>query len=88
MIVIDKQNCIIKVETLLEQQETYRYISADPNNKQKNKLINPSKDLKARGDIGEKHLQGDIPTGASSLKFYGLPKIHNKDILIIPIVVQ
>ena len=40
LVVLDKQDYLQKVENFLEQWNTYRPISSDHPNKQKNKLIN------------------------------------------------
>ena len=39
-VMLDKHDYISKMEDLLEQSDTYRTLPADPNNKQKDKLIN------------------------------------------------
>ena len=49
MVVLDGHDYIQKVENLLEQKNTYRTISVDPSNTQKNKLINLLKCMKAEG---------------------------------------
>ena len=61
-------------------------IKTDPTNKLKNKLINLLKKIKAEGGITEHLYKKMYPTGAVAPKFYGLPKIHKRDIPLRPIV--
>ena len=42
--------------------------------------------MKGKGDIDENTYKRVYPTGASAPKFYGLPKIHKKDVPLRPIV--
>ena len=46
----------------------------------KNKLINLLKKTKAEGGITDQLYKKMYPTGAVAPKFYGLPKIHKRDI--------
>ena len=62
-----------KAQKLLEDGGTYKEIKTDPTNKLKNKLIN----------LLYKKM---YPTGAVAPKFYGLPKIHKRDIPLRPTV--
>ena len=55
-------------------------------NKLKNKLINLLKKIKAEGGITDQLYKKMYPVGAVSSKFYGLPKIHKRDIPLRPIV--
>ena len=52
----------------------------------KNKLFNLLKRIKAEGGINESLYKKMYPTGAVPPKFYGLPKIHKRDIPLRPIV--
>ena len=72
-----------KAEDLLNQQ-TYKIIPTDPTIKQKNKLINLLKNITAEGGIDETTYIRMFPTGAGSLKFYGLPKIHKAGVPLRP----
>ena len=86
LVVMDRSDYIRKAKELLNDTNTYRTIQSDPANKLKNKIINILKKIKV--DTG---LQGNIyrimyPTGASSPKFYWLPKIHKKIVSLRPIV--
>ena len=86
LVVIDKKDYIQKMNQLLEDKNTYRPLKMDPTNKQKNRLINILRRIKSEGRL-EKHTYKKMyPTGASSPKLYGLPKIHKKDIPLRPIV--
>ena len=74
-----------KAEDLL-QQPTYQPIPTDPTTKYKNKLISMLKSIMAEGSISEAVYKKLYPTGAGSLKFYGLPKIHKEGMPLRPIV--
>ena len=58
----------------------------DPTNKQKNRLINILRSIKSEGRLEDHTYKKMYPTGASSPKPYGLPKIHKKNIPLRPIV--
>ena len=53
---------------------------------QKNKLISLLKSIKAEGGIDETTYKKLYPTGATTPKYYGLPKVHKKDTPLRPIV--
>ena len=63
MVVLDKQDYIIKAQDLLVQWATYRPIVADPTNKHKKQLINALQTIKAEGGIGNKTYKRLYPTG-------------------------
>ena len=73
-------------QKLLEDWGTYREIKTDPTNKLKNKLVSLLKKMKAEGGISDQLYKKMYPTGAVAPKFYGLPKIHKRDIPLRPIV--
>ena len=75
-----------KAQEVLEDWRTYKEIKTDPTNKLKNKLINLLKKIKVEGGITEHLYKKMYPTGAVSQKYYGLPKIHRRDISLRPIV--
>ena len=56
------------------------HIPTDPTGKHKNRLINILKSMKAEHGMSENTYKMMYPTGASAPKFYGLPKIQEKDI--------
>ena len=63
LVVMNKEDYIKKAEDLLNQP-TYKLISADPTNRQKTKLINLLKNIKAEGGINEETCKRMYPTGA------------------------
>ena len=85
LVVIDKQEYIKKAEDLL-QESSYKKITDDPTAKLKNKLISILKKIKADGGLKDDLYRRLYPTGAVSLKFYGLPKIHKPGIPLRPII--
>ena len=58
----------------------------DPTNRQKNRLINILRSIKTEGRLEDHAYKKMNPTGASSPKLYGLPKIHKKNTPLRPIV--
>ena len=84
LVVIDKDEYIKKAEELLKEN-TYKKIAEDPTPKQKNKLINILRNIKAEEGLKEVYRRL-YPTGAGSPKFYGLPKIHKSGIPLRPII--
>ena len=86
LVVIDKKEYIQKMQTLLEDKNTYRPLKMDPTNRQKNRLINILRSIKSEGRLEDHIYKKMYPTGASSLILYGLPKIHKKNIPWRPIV--
>ena len=83
---MDKEEYNKKVQELLEDGGTYKILKADLPNKMKNKLISLLKKIKAEGDINDNLYKKMYPTGAVPPKFYGLPKVHKRDIPLGPIV--
>ena len=85
IVVMDKEEYTRKAEELLSQP-SYKNIPTDPTNKYKNKLITLLKKIKTEGGIDEATYRRLYPTGASPLKFYGLPKVHRSGMPFRPIV--
>ena len=69
-----------KAQELLEDGGTYKEIKTDHTNKLKNKLINLLRKIKAEGGITDQLYKMMYPTRAVAPEFYGLPKIHKRDI--------
>ena len=86
LVVIDRQDYIRKTKEPLEDMNTYRPIQFDPTNKLKTKLINTHKKIKADTGMNDNIYRRLYPTGASSPKCYGLPKIHKEDIPLRTII--
>ena len=85
LVVMDREEYITKDQELLDQPE-YKSIPNDSTMKYKNKLISILKSIKAEGGINEVTYRRLYPTGASSPKFYGLPKVHKQGMPLRPIV--
>ena len=73
-----------KAQKLLEDRGTYKEIKTDPTNKLKNKLVSLLKKIKAEGGISDQLYKKMYPTGTVAPKFYGVPKIHKRDIALRP----
>ena len=86
LVIMDKPDYNTKAQELLDDKKTYKEINADPTNKLKTKRISLLKKIKAEGGIEEQLYKKMYPTGAVATKFYGLPKIHKRDIPLRPIV--
>ena len=86
LVVIDRTEYIRKARDLLQDTSTYRTIKGDPTSRLKNRLITILKKIKAESGIQDNTYKKMYPTGASPPKFYGLPKIHKKNIPLMPIV--
>ena len=71
--VMNKERYIMQAENVLNQP-TYKILSVDSTNRQKNKLINLLISIKAEDGISEETYRRLYSTGAGSPKFYGLPK--------------
>ena len=85
LVVMDREEYIKKAEDLLKE-DTYKIITDDPTNKQKNKLIQLLKKVKAEGGINGESYRKMYPTGAGIPKFYGLLKVHKAGVPLRPIV--
>ena len=86
LVVIDRTDYIRKAKDLLQDTSTYRTIKGDPKSRLKSRLINMLKKIKAESGMQDNTYKKMYPTGASPPKFYGLPKIHKKNIPLKPIV--
>ena len=80
LVVIDTVDYIRKAKEILEDTNTYRVIHTDPTSRLKNKLINILRRTKAATGMQDNIYKKICPTGVSPPKFYGLPKIHKKNI--------
>ena len=79
LVVMDREEYERKSEDLLNQP-THRVLPSDPTTKQKNKLIAILKNIKSEGGINDNTYRKLYPTGASTPKYYGLPKVHKRDV--------
>ena len=86
LVVIDKIDYIKKAKELLQDTSTYRTIQGDPISRLKNRLINILKKVKAESGMQDNIYRKMYPTGTSPPKFYGLQKIHKKNIPLRSIV--
>ena len=88
LVVMDKTDYIRKIRELLEDTNTYRPLNMDPTIKQKGKLINILRRIQTESGIEDTTYRRMYPTGASSHKLYGLPKIHKENNPLRPIVLS
>ena len=86
LVVMNRSDYIKKMKELLEDTSTYRPLNMDPTNKQKSKLINMLRRIKIESGIEDTTYRKMYPTGPSSPKVYGLPRIHKKNNPLRPIV--
>ena len=85
LVVMDMKDYIEKSEELLSKS-TYKILPSDPTTRYKNKVIAVLKSIKTEGGIQENAYRRLYPTGASSPKYYGLPKVHKTGIPLRPII--
>ena len=86
LIVMARVDYIKKAKELLEDTNTYRTIQTDPTSRLKYKLVNIFRKIKAETGMQDNTYKKMYPTGVSPPKFYGLPKIHKKNIPLRPMV--
>ena len=86
LVVIDTVDYIRKAKEVLEDTNTCRVIHTDPTSRLKNRLISILRRTKAATGMQDNIYKKMYPTGVSPPKFYGLPKIHKKNIPLRPIV--
>ena len=76
---MDRSDYTKKMKELLDDNNTYRPLKMDPTNRQNNRLNNILRSIKTEGRLEENIYKKMYPTGPSSPKLYGLPKIHKKN---------
>ena len=85
-VVLDKTEYDSKIEAILSDSKTYEPLKKDPTNIIKNKFLNIIKPWKKNNQISKRLYKQIYPTAEQPPKFYGLPKIHKKDVPLRPIV--
>ena len=85
MVVMDKEDYILKAEELLAQP-AYRKLDKDPTNRIKAKLITKLRTVKKDIRLDEGTYKVMYPTSCVPPKFYGSPKIHKTGTPLRPIV--
>ena len=85
---MDKTEYITKCEALLQDHLVYQHLSKDTSQTIHKELIKNLQDYKSNNLISETEYTLLRPHGSNSpaTKFYGLPKIHNNNIPMCPIV--
>ena len=76
MVIMGKQEYINKVNTLLQDTNTYKVLNKDPTTSLKNKLITTLRSIKQTGALSINKYKQLYPTTRVPPKLYGLPKIH------------
>ncbi|XP_068720437.1 uncharacterized protein [Montipora capricornis] len=85
-VILNKQDYHNKVKALLDDTNTYEKLTSDPTRAIKNKLIQTLKEWRKEERIPNYLYNQLYPTAENVPKFYGLPKIHEKDVPLRPIV--
>ena len=85
-VILNKQDYHNKVKALLDDTNTYEKLTSDPTRAIKNKLIQTLKEWRKEERIHNYLYNQLYPTAENVPKFYGLPKIHKKDVPLRPIV--
>ncbi|XP_072033573.1 uncharacterized protein [Amphiura filiformis] len=87
VVVLDTVEYQQKCEQLLGDTTTYTNLGTkDPTTKYKKQLVSVLQELGNEGAINRDEYRKLYPTTESPPKFYGLPKVHKKDIPLRPIV--
>ena len=76
---MDRRDYTQKMLKLLDDNNTYRPLKMDPTNKQKNRLIIILIRIKTEARLEKNIYKRTYPTGTSSPKLYGVPKIHKEN---------
>ena len=85
-VILNKQDYHNKVKALLDDTNTYEKLTPDPTRAIKNNLIQTLKKWRKEERIPNYLYNQLYPTAENVPKFYGLPKIHKKDVPLRPIV--
>ena len=85
MVVMDKEEYVIKAQELLAQT-AYRLLPRNPTNKINAQLITKLRTIKKDNSIEEGMYKAMYPTGCIPPMFYGLPKIYKKGNPLRPVV--
>ena len=83
---MNKQDYNTKAENLLDDQTTYSKLKKDPTREFKQKLVAILSRLEQQKVITTQQRLHLYPTSEDPPKFYGLPKVHKKDMPLRPIV--
>lgn len=87
VVILNNEEYHRKCEQLLSDTNTYKNLGKkDPTNKYKKELISVLLEIEKEGGINRVEYRQLYPTTETPPKFYGLPKIHKKDIPLRPIV--
>ena len=74
MVIMDKQDYTNKAQALLQDTNTYKVLSKDPNTRLKNKLIQTLKDIKQSGGLSDEKYKKLYPTSSVPPSFMASPK--------------
>ncbi len=85
-VVLDKEEYVEKVNTMLADRKTYEELPSDPTPKYKRKLVSMLTDLKKEGKITESKYKELYPTAENVPRLYCTPKIHKAGTPLRPIV--
>ncbi len=85
-VVLDRNDYVEKVNTMLVDTKTYEDLPSDPTPKYKRKLIATLTDLKKEGKITEAKCKELCPTAENVPRLYCTPKIHKPGTPLRPIV--
>jgi hypothetical protein len=75
-----------KAHVLLEDKKTYLPLPKDPTSKFSARLVKLLQSLRACGELSPERYRRLYPSSADVPRFYGLPKVHKKDVPLRPIV--
>ena len=85
-VIMEREEYRQKIKQLLDDRKTYLPLKKDPTSRYTTKLVDILKRLKAEGELDQQLYWRLYPTASDVPKFYGLPKVHKKDVPLRPIV--
>ena len=86
VVILDRKDYINKMETILNNSETFIQLDEDPTIYKEDKLQKKLLHLKNAGFLTDAEYKYVRPVGSQPGKAYGLPKIHKQGIPLRPII--
>ncbi len=86
VVVLNTKDYQQKATALLSDTKTYKILPKDPTTQYTSKVVSVLKDIKLTGAFEERTYRQLYPTSCVVPRFYGLPKVHKRDVPLRPIV--
>eukprot|EP00745_Piridium_sociabile_P023274 TRINITY_DN36277_c0_g1_i5.p1 TRINITY_DN36277_c0_g1~~TRINITY_DN36277_c0_g1_i5.p1 ORF type:complete len:152 (+),score=32.10 TRINITY_DN36277_c0_g1_i5:578-1033(+) len=85
-VVMPKGEYYDKAHLLLEDTNTYQALKKDPTSRYSTRLVKLLQSLRSAGELTPEKYRRLYPSAATVPKFYGLPKVHKREVPLRPIV--